>query len=204
MRRAHLAGPGARCVAKNEQEKIGMSSTNTFATIRAARSLLERHPGAPTSAVHVALVMATFANGRTGTSIRPGEAAVASLTGLHPDTVKRAISWLVEHGELRRDKPGFRGSAACFTYVGGMQGPDAPAIDGMQGSHAGNAGVSGPSHQPNQPTPSGPEGPRGDGAPRMERCTGEGCGRMAELCEGLCRTCWDSWYRGERTWGDAA
>jgi hypothetical protein len=96
-----------------------MSSTDAFATIRRARSLRERHPDAPLSAVLVALVMATYANGATGTSIRPGTDRLVDETGLDRRTIQRAIAWLVERGELRRDKPGHRGSAACFTFLKG-------------------------------------------------------------------------------------
>ena len=122
---------------------------NAFSTINAAKKLKERHPDAPASVAFIGLVMATFANGKTGTGIRPGVERLAELTGYHTDTVQDAIEWLVARGELRRDKKGYRGSAACFTWVGGMQGPHTPAIRGMQGSHTPNAGVSDPSHLPN-------------------------------------------------------
>ena len=94
-----------------------MSRPNAFATIRRARSLKERHPDAPPSVALVALVMATYADGRTGTSIRPGYERVAEQTGLYIGTVKDAVRWLEARGELRRDKEGHRGSAACFTFL---------------------------------------------------------------------------------------
>jgi hypothetical protein len=154
--------------------------SNAFSTINAALSLHERHPDAPPSVRHVGLAMATFANGKTGTSIRPGVARLVSLTGLHSDTVQDAVEWLVERGELRRDKRGHRRSAACFTWIGGMRGSDTPAIDGMQGSHTANAGVSHPHHLPNQ-HPSGLEGPR----------RGKRCGKHpdVELYKGECWAC---------------
>jgi hypothetical protein len=145
--------------------------SNAFSTINAARAVRERHPDARPSTVHVAITMATFANGRTGTSIRPGVANLATLTGLHPDTVQGAIQWLVARGELRRDKAGHRGSAACFTWVGGMHGSETPAIERKDGSEPANGRVSRPYHLPNQQDPSGPPGPRA-GEPRCSGCGG--------------------------------
>jgi hypothetical protein len=134
---------------------------NAFTTIQRARSLRTRHPEARPSVCHVALVMATYANGKTGASIRPGVARLVESTGLHRDTVQDAIEWLVKHDELRRDKPGHRGSAACFTYVGGKVESDTPPFEGMEGRHTGNAGVSDPyTNQINQPPPGLP-GPPG-------------------------------------------
>jgi hypothetical protein len=152
--------------------------SNAFSTINAARAIRERHPDATPSTAHVAIAMATFANGRSGASIRPGVANLAALTGLHPDTVQCAIQWLVARGELRRDKPGHRGSAACFTWVGGMQGSDTPPIERKEGSELANARVSHPSHQPNQQEPSGalpgtPSGVEGHEAPHPQDSTQE-------------------------------
>jgi hypothetical protein len=114
-----------------------MDRRNAFATIDAARSLRQRHPDVKPSVYTVALVLSSFADGKTGRSIRPGVGRLVELTGFHSDTVQDAIEWLVARGELRRDKKGFRGSAACFTWVGGMEGSHTPAIEdgaGMQGS----------------------------------------------------------------------
>lgn len=106
-----------------------MARPDTFATIRRARALRERHPDAPPSVCAVALLLGTYADGRTGAMIRPGFARVAEETGLHVDTVRDAIRWLEAKGELRRDKEGHRGSAACFTYLGvaGDVAPEATA-----------------------------------------------------------------------------
>jgi hypothetical protein len=151
-----------------------MADNDAFATIRRARSLLERHPDAPASAAHVALVMATFANGRTGTSIRPGLARVEELTGLDRRTVQRAVRWLEQRRELRRDKEARRGSAACFTWVGGMGRRDtALTPDGAAPARDGAA--PGTTHQPNQPQPSGPPGPRDGKRAGEQPCSG--CGR---------------------------
>ena len=78
-----------------------MSTTDALATIRAARALRERHPDAPPSVAAVALVLASFANGSTGTSIRPGFGRVADCTGLNVQTVKRAVpgSWPAPPGQ---------------------------------------------------------------------------------------------------------
>jgi hypothetical protein len=137
-----------------------MSKTDAFAAVRAARALRERHPDAPPGTVLVALALATYANGRTGTSIRPGYARVAAITGLHPQTVKRAVAWLVARQELRRDKAAHPGSAACFTWVGGMEVPGAPTSEGTGVPGVPDSGVQGTPHQPNQPSPTSPSGSR--------------------------------------------
>ncbi len=169
-----------------------MSQTDAFATIRRARSLLGRHPDAPPSVAHVALVMATFANGRTGTSIRPGYGRVAELTGLHPQTVKRAVKWLVAHQELRRDKAAHPGSTACFTWVGGMEVPETPPIMGVP--EVADGGASRTTHQPNQPSPSSPPGSQAG-----ERWGCSMCEARVPLDDGLCRACFEGWYGDERT-----
>ena len=92
--------------------------TTAFATIRRARTLRERRPDAPSSVCHVALVMATYAKGYTGVSIRPGQQHIMDETGLSRSTAQRAIGWLVKNGEIRRDRRGHSGSASCFTYLG--------------------------------------------------------------------------------------
>jgi hypothetical protein len=175
-----------------------MSKPHAFATIRAARTLRERHPDAPPSAAHVALAMATYANGRTGTSIRPGVANLVEDTGLHPDTVQRAIQWLVRREELRRDKAGHRGSAACFTWVGGMGGPD--TFGAKHGADAAKARATDPTHQPNQPHPSGPPAPPG-GPPGGQSTTCAECGGpLGYLAPGeyagegaMCVPCFHGW-----------
>jgi hypothetical protein len=136
---------------------------------------------------HVALVLATFANGKTGTSIRPGHELVAERTGFHLDTVRDAIRWLKERGELREDKPGHRGSAACYTWLGGMVGADTPPIDGKVGSHAAKGGVSHPTHLPDhEDHPRSARFARSAGADRPERESGgPDCDHVR--CQGLDR-----------------
>lgn len=109
---------------------------NAYTTMQAARALRERQPEASPSHVTIALALASFADGPTGTSIRPGYARLAEVTGLHRDTVKDGVRWLVERGELRRDKTGWRGSAACVTWLGGMGGSDTTPSDVKGGSQA--------------------------------------------------------------------
>jgi hypothetical protein len=107
-------------------------STDAFATLRRARTIGLRHPKVSAAAALVALHLATYADGKTGTRIYPGNDRIARETGLNERTVRRAITWLCQNGELRRDKPGARGSAACFSYVGGLGGllrPDSGRID---------------------------------------------------------------------------
>ena len=158
--------------------------TDAFSTLRRARSLHERHPHAPSSVLHVALVMATYADGRTGRNIRPGYENLARATGLHIQTVKRAIGWLERHGELWRVKEGHNGSAACFTYrlhdpeVGGAS--DTPYSE--KGVHSVEVGgVSDTPHPPHPQNPSGPSRPSGDGEPGEPgvdgppACAWEGC-----------------------------
>ena len=173
-----------------------MSKPDAFATIRAARAITERHPDAPPSVAAVALALATFANGRTGTSIRPGYKRVAAITGLHEQTVKRAVAWLVARGELRRDNTARPGSAACFTWLGGMVVPQAPPFDGMVVPDVSSGGGSGTPHQPNHLDPTGLPGP--PGGSKLEACSM--CGTRAKLDEGLCRKCFCGWYGGEREW----
>ncbi len=94
-------------------------------TMNAARALRTRQPDAQPSTVLVAMALASFGNYRTGTGIRPGLARVEEITGLHHETVSLAVKWLEDRGELRRDKEARRGSAAFFTWLGGM-GSDEP------------------------------------------------------------------------------
>jgi hypothetical protein len=152
--------------------------------------------------VLVALVLATYANGRTGASIRPGLELVAEVTGLSLSTIQRRVRWLEEHGELRRDKQGHRGSAACFTYIGGKAGHLDDALSGESRSgETGKPVTAMTPLQPDQPTPSGLPGPRENGEPQAgEPC--QMCRAVAELDAGLCRGCFDSWYRGEETFGE--
>jgi hypothetical protein len=133
---------------------------NVFETTRAVRGLPRRHPDAPPSVVLVAYAMASYADGATGTNIRPGVARLASDTGLHPRTVEYSISWLVERGEVRRDKAGHRGNAASFSWVGGMgkgeESPQAiqpPAKPKPAGSVQKACGNDSP-HLPDLPSPS--------------------------------------------------
>jgi hypothetical protein len=179
-----------------------MARPNAYTTVQRARSLRERQPDASPSHVAIAVIMATFADGPTGSMIRPGYARVASLTGLHADTVRRAIHWLVERGELRRDKDAWRGSAACFTYTGGAPvkvGPDTPPFDGKAGPETRNGGASHHTHPSHPLEPSGPPGPRPEEASQagkqQETCAGCG-GPLGYLIEGdtpadgaLCLTC---------------
>jgi hypothetical protein len=82
----------------------------------------------------------------------------------------------VSRGELRRDKPGFRGSAACFTFTGGMGVPEPPPNAHMGVPEVTNGGAPDTPHQPNQSTPSGPPGPRAGRCrkhPDVERYKGE-------------------------------
>jgi hypothetical protein len=148
-----------------------MSSTDAFATIRRARSLRERHPDAPLSAVLVALCLATFADGKSGTNIRPGFDLIAEITGFSVSTVQRAVRWLERHDELRRDKQGHRGSAACFTFIGGkpvtsdaLSDEKAGHLDDTLSEESRSLEVVKPvtamtPHQPNQPRPSEPSVP---------------------------------------------
>ena len=131
---------------------------HAFDTIRAVRGLPQRHPDAAPSVVLVAYAMASYADGATGTNIRPGVARLASDTGLHARTVEYAIAWLVDRGEIRRDKAGHRGSAACFSWIGGMgkaeESPQAipmPAKRKPAGSMQ-KATVIPADHQPDQPS----------------------------------------------------
>lgn len=96
-------------------------ATNGFTTINRARTLRERHPDAPPSACHVALFMATYADGKSGTSIRPGFEAIEEGTGLSRRGVQMAVRWLEDHDEIRREREARRGSAALFTYIGGRE-----------------------------------------------------------------------------------
>jgi hypothetical protein len=138
--------------------------SNSFKTLRAAKSLRERHPDAPPSVCHVALVMAIYADGKSGTSIRPGFEGIIEDTGLSRTTVKAAVRWLEARGEVIRTREARRGSAALFMWTGGMGGhgePPSSSADVEQGSmtdpHTANGGHSptnggrsAPPHQPDQ------------------------------------------------------
>jgi hypothetical protein len=133
---------------------------NAYTTMQAARSLRERQPDASPSHVAVALALASFADGATGTSIRPGAERIAAITGLNLQTVHRRIRWLVQRGELRRDKHAWRGSAACYTWVGGLVVPNASLFRGMVVPESRNGGASRTTHQLHPSEPSGHPGPR--------------------------------------------
>jgi hypothetical protein len=95
-----------------------VSKSSAFDAIRRARSLRERHPDAPDSVAHVFLVLATYADGRTGRSARPGRERLAHDTGLSLSAINRAVRWLIDRDELRRDYRGHRGSASCYSIKG--------------------------------------------------------------------------------------
>ena len=134
---------------------------NAYTTMQRARSIRERHPDASPSLVAVALAMATFADGATGTSIRPGHDRIAAITGLSVKTVHNLVPWLVRRGELRRDKPAWPGSAACYTYIGGMVPAEEAPLVGMVPAQAPNGARSGGTHHSHPSEPSGLPGPRG-------------------------------------------
>jgi len=160
-----------------------------------ARSLRERHPDASPSLVAVALAAATFADGPTGTMIRPSHDRIAEIVGLSVGRVNKYMQALVKLGELRRDKTAWRGSAACYTWVGGMVGADAPPLDGMVGAQSRNGGAPATTHLSHPSEPSGPPGPRGTAAPHPKEETYE-CGecgeRSAWLAGGRCAACIDA------------
>lgn len=92
-----------------------MAGTDAFRAIRHGAELLDREPGASPTAAHVLLVLATFADGHDGRNIRPTNERVAAITGKSVRVVERAISELIELGELvRTNGPAHRGSAACY------------------------------------------------------------------------------------------
>jgi hypothetical protein len=173
---------------------------NAYTTMHRARGLRERHPDATPTHALVALTLATFADGPTGTSIRPGYERVAELTGLHVDTVRRAIYWLVARDELRRDKPAWRGSAACFTYTGGMVGSDAPPFRGKVGAGIGNGGADDPTHQSHPSDSSGLPGLRSSSGDEARHPRGGVRGKWCrkhpeeEIWEGSCVRCEEEAY----------
>jgi hypothetical protein len=151
-----------------------------------ARSLRERHPDASPSLVAVALAAATFADGPTGTMIRPSHDRLAAITGLSVPRVHKLMQRLVKIGELRRDKQAWRGSAACYTWVGGMVVAQAPPLEEMVVAQDLNGGSPATTHPSHPSKPSGPPGPRDGKAPHLgeqERCAG--CdGPLGYLIEG--------------------
>ena len=98
--------------------------SNSWSTIKRARTLGLRHPDAPASVKAIAMHLASYAEGSTGTRIYPGVARLVEESGFAKSTVDLAIKWLRDHGEIRQDKAGRRGSAACFTYLGLHLAPD--------------------------------------------------------------------------------
>jgi hypothetical protein len=157
-----------------------MGRPNAYTTMQRARALRERHPDAAPSHIATALLMASFADGPSGTSIRPGLDKVADLTGLHRETVKRAVRWLEARGELRRDKQGHRGSAACFTWIGGTEPPAPSPVDAKGMPHMAIGDASGITHQSHHLDPSGLPGPQPGTCPKH---------REIELYRGECVRC---------------
>lgn len=175
---------------------------NAYTTMQRARSLRERHPDASPSHVAIALALATFADGPTGTMIRPGHARLAGITGLDPRTVRRAVRWLEERGEVWRVREGRRGSAACFTYRlhdDGGKGGLMPPKHTFRGPQSPDRGASGTPHQLHPSDPSGLPGPRDGEAPhpgKLEKCSV--CLRRRALNEdGQCPDCAAVWASGD-------
>jgi hypothetical protein len=54
----------------------------------------------------VALMLATFADSRTGQRVRPGEQRLADMCQLGPSTVRAALKWLRENGLIYRQQRG--------------------------------------------------------------------------------------------------
>lgn len=123
-------------------------SAHAFSTIKAARTIGLRHPDVPAYVAAVGLAMASYANGRQGTMIRPRFAVVAQELGMSLSQVQRAVRWLEQRNELRRDKTGWRGSAACFTWLGGMEVVDDPLSGLMEVAGAANGGRGRPPTNP--------------------------------------------------------
>jgi hypothetical protein len=149
---------GAVLGRRRSNERRSNMKRNAYTTMQAARSLRERHADASPSHVAVALALATFADGPTGAMIRPGAERIARMTGLNIQTVYRRVRWLVQRGELRRDKHAWRVSAACYTWVGGMVVPESR-----------NAGASRTTHQSHPSQQSGLPGPTDLGV-QFRRC----------------------------------
>jgi Helix-turn-helix domain len=125
---------------------------SAFDVIRWARDVRRRHPDLSPAAAHVYLVMATYADGRTGGDIRPSYATVADLTGHHMLTVRRAVHRLIALGELERVGGGNgRGSAALFRIP-------MPKKEVLQMAPSGvrKGGATSTSHQPDQSAPASP------------------------------------------------
>lgn len=93
---------------------------HAYTVINAARDLTQRHPGISPSVAQVAAALATYADPQTGGRIFPGNDNLVRITSLHKSTVRAAIKELLALGEIHLDKPGRRGSAACYTWLGGM------------------------------------------------------------------------------------
>jgi hypothetical protein len=102
---------------------------------------------------------------------------VAALAGISYRQVQRHVAQLVEWGELRRDKRAWPGSAACFTWTGGMHvaqvAPISPECTSPgDGMHVAQVAP----HLSHPSTPSGPPGPRAGTCrkhPDVERYRGE-------------------------------
>ena len=170
---------------------------DAFTTIRHARDLKRRHPKAPRSAAHVLLVLATYANGRTGSNIRPGHELVEEHVGLERNAVRLAIQWLIEHGELRRDKPGHNGSAAHYTIPLDAVGTPTQAPTSAVGARGeASRGSYASPLQPEQeegpagPSPAGPHSaePEPDAFRKCPKCGGNRIQRMGENAL-FCETC---------------
>jgi hypothetical protein len=171
---------------------------NAYTTMQRARSLRERHSDVSTSLVAVALAAATFADGPTGTMIRPRHQRIAEIVGLSVGRVNKLMQELVKIGELRRDKTAWRGSAACYTWIGGMVVAEVPPLEGLVVARDRNGGARATTHLSHLSEPSGLEGPRDGDAPhpRKQRCSI--CTGHRELVDGS----WCADCRGVMTSGD--
>lgn len=166
--------------------------SNAFATVKAARSVGRRHPDVPAYVAAVAQCLASYGDGRSGTMIRPSLKRVAEDLGMSLSQVQRAVRWLESRNELRRDKTGWRGSAACFTWLGGMEVVDDPLLTLMEVVEGANGGRGRP---PTNPTiqPSDPSDPSRPNSGPHQGYECKVCHHRASwLSNGRCPDCLDA------------
>jgi hypothetical protein len=147
--------------------------SDIFASVRWARQLREREPEAGPQHALLLLVMATYADGDTGGSIRPTLDRLASETGLHRRNVTKLVRWLEDHGEIQRVKEGHRGSAAMFRLRLEKDEPAAqPFGERMSQADGKDEPLAQPTNQTSHSS-SGPSGPPEAGPGAM--CRADGC-----------------------------
>jgi hypothetical protein len=165
------------------------------------------NPALTKRALIAASALSRYADVKTGRNCYPGAERCARDMRASADTIQRGwaelekAGWLKLHplpekrrrtqGALKELRWPARNSPADSGHVGSTQPLAAPHSPADSGS----------TFPGNQGSLQDPLGEACQTCQEMDRCTGEGCGRRAQLCRGLCLTCFGGWYTDGTTWG---